>query len=108
MAILLWLRSYTEFSQDKLIFPPTINFDPTFLYQLPAEELFTLVAVLQHDILNAEHHARVFHQDIQHSLLLLNRMASKGILVQKPNGYQIHPFLYRPVVRVLKSGNIIH
>ena len=108
VAILLWLRSYVEFSQDRLIFPATIHFDPTFLYQLTTEELFTLAAVLQHDIINAQHHALIFHQDIQHSLLLLNRMANKGFLVQKSNGYQIHPLLYRPVVSILKSGNIIH
>lgn len=108
VAILLWLRSYVEFSQDRLCFPAAIQFDPTFLYQLSTEELFTLAAVLQHDILTAEHHALIFHQDLQPSLLLLNRMANKGFLVQKPNGYQIHPFLYRPVVGVLKSGNIIH
>ena len=108
VAILLWLRSYTEFTQDKLVIPASIDFDPTFLYKLSPEELFTLIAVLQHDVLNAEHHALVFHQDLQQSLLLLNRMANKGFLVHKSNGYQIHPFLYRPVVRVLKSSNIIH
>ena len=108
VAILLWLRSYTEFTQDKLIIPASIDFDPTFLYKLSPEELFTLIAVLQHDILTAEDHALVFHQELQQSLLLLNRMANKGFLVQKSNGYQIHPFLYRPVVRVLKSSNIIH
>jgi|GEM_PF-612056 len=108
VGILLWLRSYKEVTQNKLIIPANIDFDPIFLYQLPPEELFTLVALLQHDILSAEHHALVFHQEIQQSLLLLNRMANKGFLVQKSNGYQIHPFLYRPVVRVLKSGNIIH
>jgi hypothetical protein len=108
VAILLWLRSYREFSQDRLCFPAGIQFDPTFAYQLTSEELFTLAAVLQHDILTAPHHALIFHQDLQPSLLLLNRMANKGLLVQKPNGYQIHPFLYRPVVEVLKAGNIIH
>ena len=108
VALLLWLRSYEEFTSDKLIMPASIDFDPTFLYKLSPKELFTLIAILQHDILNADHHALVFHQDIQQSLLLLNRMANKGFLVQKSNGYQIHPFLYRSVVRVLKSSNIIH
>ena len=108
VAILFWLRSYEEFSQDKMTLPATINFDPSFLYKLSAEELFTLAALLQHDILNEEHHALIFHQDMQQSLLLLNRMANKGFLVHKSNGYQIHPFLYRGIVRVLKSSNIIH
>lgn len=108
VAMLFWLRSYEEFTENKLILPATINFDPSFLYQLPAEELFTLAALLQHDTLSTEDHALVFHQDIQQSHLLLNRMANKGFLVKQSNGYQIHPFLYRPIVRVLKSDNIIH
>jgi hypothetical protein len=108
VAMLFWLRSYEEFSEDKLILPATINFDPSFLYQLPTEELFTLAALLQHDILSTEDHALIFHQDIQQSHLLLNRMANKGFLVPQTNGYRIHPFLYRPVVQVLKSDNIIH
>ena len=108
VAFLFWLRSYEDFAQDTLTLPATIEFDPSFLYKLSTEELFTLAALLQHDILNEEHHALIFHQDIQQSLLLLNRMANKGFLVHKSNGYQIHPFLYRGIVRVLKSSNIIH
>jgi hypothetical protein len=108
VAFLFWLRSYEDFSQDKLTVPATIEFDPSFLYELSAEELFTLAALLQHDILNEEHHALIFHQDMQQSLLILNRMANKGFLVHKSNGYQIHPFLYRGIVRVLKRSNIIH
>ncbi len=108
VAMLFWLRSYEEFSENKLILPATINFDSSFLYQLPAEELFTLAALLQHDTLSTEDHALVFHQDVQQSHLLLNRMANKGFLVKQANGYHIHPFLYRPIVRVLQSDNIIH
>ena len=108
VAMLFWLRSYKAFTQNKLILPTTIDFDPSFLYQLPSEELFTLAALLQHDILSTEDHARIFHQDNYDSDLLLSRMANKGYLTQKLNGYRIHPFLYRPVVQVLKSDNIIH
>ena len=108
VAMLFWLRSYKEFSEDKLILPATIHFDPSFLYQLPAEELFALAALLQHDILSTEDHALICHQDVQQSQMLLNRMANKGFLVQQKYGYRIHPFLYRPVVQVLKSDNIIH
>jgi hypothetical protein len=108
VAILFLLRSYKKVTAKKLTLPSTIDFNPSFLYQLPPEELFTLIAFLQHDSLTEEHHALIFHQHLQQSLLLLNRMANKGYLVQNSTGYQIHPFLYRPVVRVLKSENIIH
>ncbi|RMF03364.1 MAG: ATP-binding protein [Chloroflexi bacterium] len=108
VAILFLLRSYKRFSHASLTLPATIDFNPSFLYQLPAEEHFTLIAFLQHDSLNEEHHALIFHQDVQQSLLLLNRMANKGYLEKNETGYQIHPFLYRPIVRVLKSDNIIH
>ena len=108
VAMLFWLRSYRLFSEDKLILPASINFDPSFLYMLPAEELFALAALLQHDTMSTQDLSLVFHQDTQQSQLLLNRMANKGYLIKMSNGFGIHPFLYRPVVRVLKSDNIIH
>ncbi|MCI0697071.1 hypothetical protein L0337_34335 [candidate division KSB1 bacterium] len=64
--------------------------------------------LLHHETLTAEQHALVFHQDVQRSALLLNRLQSKGILITTANGYVIHPLLYHSMVRVLKTRNILH
>jgi hypothetical protein len=108
VAMLFWQRAIQEIRTDKLIVYPFLNIDFSFLYQLSYEELFTLAAFMQHEILNVAQHAHIFHQNQTKSALMLNRLLNNGIIVQHPNGYHIHPFLYRAIVRTLKSKNIIY
>ena len=106
--MLFWQRAIQEIRTDRLIVYPFLNLDFSFLYQLSYEELFTLAAFLQHEILNVTQHAHIFHENQTKSALMLNRLLNNGIIVQHPNGYHIHPFLYRAIVRTLKSKNIIY
>ncbi|MFH1071724.1 MAG: ATP-binding protein [Candidatus Glassbacteria bacterium] len=108
VAMLFWLASIKEISRENLVLISKIEFDHAFLYQLPAKELFTLGAMIQHEIMDAREHALIFHQEISESHLLLNRMFNRGFLQKSPAGFMIHPFLYRPVVKALKSKNILH
>ena len=108
VAMLFWQRAVREVLQDRLIVYPLINIDFSFLYQLSYEELFTLAAFMQHEIINVEQHYRIFHQNKTKSALMLNRLQNNGIILTHPNGYHIHPFLYRAIVRTLKSKNILH
>ncbi|MCB0273378.1 MAG: hypothetical protein KDI06_01110 [Calditrichaeota bacterium] len=108
VAILLWLSSVTVTNDDTVSLPATISFDNTVLYNLPAEELFTLAAILQHASLNADNHARIFHLDKQESQLLLNRLQNRGYLEIKKGMYHLHPLVYRPAVQALQEWNIIY
>ncbi|UCE04901.1 MAG: AAA family ATPase, partial [bacterium] len=108
VAMSFWLSAIREISENRMVLWPTIDLDYSFLYQLSSDELFTLAAMLQHETLEAEEHALIFHQNIQQSLLLLNQLKTKRIIVDVEDRYQIHHLLYRPVVAVLKSKNIIH
>lgn len=108
IAILFWLRAIKKVTKEELTLSPLIEFDYSFLNQLSGEELFTLGALLHHETITVAQHAHVFRQEIQASDMLLNRMLNKGILVATANGYLIHPLLYRPIVRVLTSKNILH
>ncbi len=107
VAMLYWLRSIKEILSDKIILTADINVDYSFLYGFPAEDLFTLGAIFQHETLSPKIHALIFHQNSQHSLLQLTRMENLGLIIKKERGYQIHPFLYRPLMRILKAKNII-
>ena len=85
-----------------------IELDYSFIYQLSPEELFTIGALMQHEMLKPEEHAQVFHQSEQQSVLLFNSLINKGIVIESENGCRIHPFLYRPAIIALKRLNIIH
>ncbi len=108
ITILFWLRSITEVEENKLKIYPLIDVDYSFLYKLSAIELFTLGALLQHEMLNAKSHSLVFRQSVESSSILLNSLFRKGIIIEAGSGYRIHPFLYRPVVKALINNNILH
>ena len=107
-ALLFWLRSIIEVRKEKIVLTPEINFDYSFLYKLSEEELFSLSAIILHEAITIDQHAKVFHQDLKNSTLLLKRMLNSGILIEKGSGFQVHPFLYKLVVNMLKSKNILH
>ncbi|HUT62618.1 MAG TPA: hypothetical protein VMZ04_01555 [Anaerolineae bacterium] len=107
VALLFWLMAIKEITKDTMIVSSEIEFDHTFVYQLPAEELFSLAALIQHEHLDTHMHALIFSQDIRVSEMILNRMLHKGYLQKNDDLYSIHPFLYRPVVKALKSKNIL-
>lgn len=108
VAMLYWIRAIRKIENNRLTLTPLIELDYSFIYQLPPEELFTIGALMHHETLTAEEHARVFHQSGQQSVLLFNSLINKGIVMEGENGCHIHPFLYRPAIIALKRLNIIH
>lgn len=109
VTMMFWLSAINKIEQDTMIMSLARDHNFSFLSQLPADELFTLAALLQHEMMTVEEHAQVFHQDIRQSLLLLNRMTNRGILYEKSNGnYQVNFLLYRAVVQALSMKNILH
>jgi AAA domain len=109
VTLQFWLSAIKRIEKDTLVLSPVIDIDYAGLYGFSTDELFTLSALLQHEALNAEEHAAIFHQEVRQSLLLLNRMGNKGILAEDTEGsYKINPLLYRPVVQYLKTRNILH
>jgi hypothetical protein len=109
VATLLWLRSIHVDDEGNLIISPDIKLESSFLYNLADDELFALAAILQHGTLATAEFARVFHLELDDSRRLLARMKNKGVLLLDDDGeYRIQPFLFRPVVQVLKTKNILH
>ncbi|MBN2412726.1 hypothetical protein JXQ31_13645 [candidate division KSB1 bacterium] len=108
VALFFWLSSIKEIFKDKMIISPELNFDFSFISVLPADILFTFAALIQHENLNEENHALVFNQELFDSALVLSRLYNKGYLQKNGAVYFVHPFLYRPIVRVLNSRNILH
>lgn len=107
VALLFWLMAIKEIGKDRMVISSEIEFDHSFVYGLPPDELFTLAAVLQHESLTYDQHASIFRNHLQDSMLILNRMARVGLLEEKEGVFSIHPFMYRPVVKALQSKNII-
>jgi len=108
IAFLYWLRAIKYFSADELILSLHSDLNYSFLEKLPETMLFTLAAFVYHDLLNANDHAHLFQNNIEQSITELNQMKNLGLLIESTCGYKIHPFLYGPLVQILKSKNILH
>jgi hypothetical protein len=75
---------------------------------LNAQILFALAAFVLHDSLVDQELAMIMNTTIEESRLLINRLRSRGMLVEKGKSYTINHLMYRQIVRVLKERNIIH
>jgi hypothetical protein len=106
-AILIWLRSIKEFSQEKIVLTALFEFDFSILDQLPHEKLLTLGAVLHHEKLSPESHAVIFNHNFEKSRLMLENLETDGLLMRNGDGFQIHPFIYRPLVHSLDKKHIV-
>jgi hypothetical protein len=106
-AILIWLRSIKEISKEKMVLSSNFDLDFSFLDSLPEESILTLGAILHHEILTFGNHALIFNQNADKSRLHLEKLETKGLLIKASDGYQIHPFIYRPLVLKLKKLNIL-
>ena len=108
LALIYWLRSAREIVNDiiKIGSPPELDY--SFLENLSNDKMFALAVLLIHDGLRIEDHSKIFNVTLSQSKLLFLLMSDDGILVNHSDVYMINPLLYRQIVRVLKSKNILH
>jgi hypothetical protein len=106
-AIIVWLRSIKEFSKDKMVLSTNLDIDFRFLNGLSEENVLTLSAILHHEIMSPESHSEILNQNMNRSRLQLENLEGEGLLIKNGHGYQIHPFIYRPLVQILKKKNIL-
>jgi hypothetical protein len=83
------------------------DIDFKFLNRLSEENVLTLSAILHHEIMSPESHSVIFNQNMNRSRLQLENLEGEGLLVKNGKGFQIHPFIYRPLVQLLKDKNIL-
>jgi hypothetical protein len=82
--------------------------DYSFLTNLSNDKVFALSVLLLHDGLREEDYANIFDVSLDKSRLLFLLMRDDGIIVKQNDLYIINPLLYRQIVGLLKSKNIIH
>lgn len=108
LALIFWLRSAKTVIDDviKIGSPPDLDY--SFLANLTNDKVFALSALLMHDGLTEEDHSEILNVPINKSRLLFLLMHDDGIIVKQNGLFIINPLLYRQIVGLLKSKNIIH
>ena len=108
LALLFWLRSAKEVSGDTITIGSLRDIDFSFLSSLETPKVFTLYALLIHDGLTVESFSLVNNLPEVQSRLMLYVLLDDGVIVQKNGLYKINPLLYRQIVTLLQTKNIIH
>ncbi len=108
LALLFWVRSTSAISDDKITIGNLPKIDFSFLSSLSNTKLFVLNYLLIHDGLTEEDVTSINGVALLKNKRLLITMIDDGILIKNNKLFQLNPLLYRPIVEVLKSKNIIH
>ena len=108
LALIFWLRSAKEIVNDEIIIGSPPDLDYSFLTNLSNDKVFALSVLLLHDGLREGDYANIFDVSLNKSRLLFLLMYDDGIIVKQNNLYIINPLLYRQIVGLLKSKNIIY
>ncbi|PAU93591.1 hypothetical protein CK503_10570 [Aliifodinibius salipaludis] len=108
IAMIFWIRSIRDFDEIYFYIRPLEITSVEMIEDLKPPVLFALAAFVLHDTLSDEELAMVMNITREESRLLLNRLRSRGILIEKNESFTINHLMYRQIVRVLKERNIIH
>ncbi|MBT8386142.1 MAG: hypothetical protein KJO12_01920, partial [Ignavibacteria bacterium] len=108
LALLFWVRSASAISGDKITIGHLPKIDFSFLSALSNEKIYMLNLLVIHDGLTEEDVSSINGISAEINRRLLSSLEDDGILVRRNNLFLINPLLYRPIIQVLKSKNIIH
>jgi hypothetical protein len=108
IALFYWLRSIREVEVDHIVIAPFTDAKIKLGDGFSNEDLFILGALILHDDLTEVELSHVMHQSIEKSRLSLLKLKSRSILVKRDDRYYINNLLYRHLVNLLKSRNILH
>jgi hypothetical protein len=108
VAMVLWIRSIKEFDDTFFTIYP-FNFSATEqLEGLDNEDLFVLSAFIRHDALKPAELAVILECTQNEAEMAISRLYSRGILLLEDDQYELNDLIYRQVVRMLKTRNILH
>lgn len=108
IALFYWLRSIREVEVDHIVIAPFTDAKIKLGDGFSNEDIFILGALILHDDLTELELSHVMHQPIEKSRLSLLKLKSRSILVKRDDRYYINNLLYRHLVNLLKSRNILH
>ncbi len=108
IAMIFWIRSIRDFDETYFYIQPLEVTSVEMIEDLNPPVLFALAAFVLHDTLSDKELAMVLNIKLEESRLLLNRLRSRGMLIEKNESFTINHLMYRQIVRVLKERNIIH
>ncbi len=108
IALFLWLRSIKSADDEEIKISSDVELDFSFLKEMSDQKLFSILALILHDGLSLEEHSAIFNLSLKSSQLLFATLLDDGIIFLKESSYKVNFQLYKPLVNLLQSKNILH
>ena len=107
LALLFWLLSTKEITDNKLIIGHFNTPDLSFVKVMNIDRILVLMALILHDGLNEIELSRVNNITREEAKLKLIMLLEDGIVYLQNKRYLVNPLIYRNVIKLLKSKNLI-
>jgi len=107
LALLYWLGSIREIKERKVYINSDFEISNTILNSLSKEKIFVLHSLVLHDSLRISDIAKTVNYSFDDTSQLVQILYDEGVLVKNDEMFFINPLLYRQVIEILKTHNLI-
>ncbi len=108
VAMIYWIRCIQKIESAQIQIELLEGTGIEYLSELDSQTLFVLAAFVLHDVLGAEQLAECLNFSPKNAETIISRLCSRGLLVELKHGYGLNDLIYRQVVRLLTSRNLIN
>jgi hypothetical protein len=107
-ALLYWMRSTKEVTSDSITLSSVNRLATSFFDVINQEKIFILYLLLLHDGLSEDDVALIYDKPPNEMRLVLLALYDDGIVIKREDLFIINPLLYRQIIFLLESKNILH
>lgn len=108
MALIFWLLSTKKVTDDLIMVGDFDNPDQSFIQVMTQSRIFILLSLILHDGLTVNELSLVNNQAQDDVGLHISSLQDDGIIIRQTDLFMVNPLIYRNVISVLKSKNLIH
>ena len=108
LALIYWLLSTKRVDEKAITIGSFKNPDLNFINVLSMDKIYILHALIIHDGLTELQLNDVLYTTNIAIKLLLIELLQDGILLQRDDIFMVNPIIYRNLISLLKSKNLIH
>jgi hypothetical protein len=108
MALIFWLLSTKNVTEEQIFVGDFENPDHSFIHVMAQIRIYVLLSLILHDGLSIEEISLVNNLSTDDIRLHITSLQEDGIIVSNSDIFTVNPLIYRNVVSVLKSKNLIH
>ena len=107
LALLFWLLSTKEITDNQLIIGYFQRPDLSFVKVMNMDRILVLMSLILHDGVSESELSKVNNITLEEAKLKLIMLLEDGLVYLQNERYMVNPLIYRNVIKLLNSKNLI-